>query len=333
MFLGQGLVIFLNFCLCLAIKNGIKTYDIGHFDDTIINPLFPSHSIPVYVYYPIASSSDSSNTYKDTTFPSIVFGHGYQCDAAWYSWIYQDIVGLGYIVAYIDSYAPPSPLNQTQFAIDQRYTLQWLNTIVNNNKSSPLYSKINTDKSMASGHSEGGGASILGNGSEYINKLFDNKYNFNSIFTLAPCGQGSADTALAAQNVNIPVFVFTGTMDCICPSEEAYHLFNNINGNNVCKYYGDVINGTHCGWLSDDFFEKTCSDIEKDLCQELHRNEEIEFLSDKEQTNIASEYMQLFLIATIVNDNSKNDFENITNQLNNDKNSGKMSKVVVSETC
>ena len=44
-----------------------------------------------------------------------------------------------------------------------------------------------------------------------IDLLFDGKFRFNSIFTMAPCGKGGV-TANAAPNVDVPVFVFTGTV-------------------------------------------------------------------------------------------------------------------------
>ena len=303
-----------------------QKYKIGTFNESIINPDFPNHEIPVYVYYPAMTEKDAG-----TRFPTVIFAHVFECPSSWYPRIYQDIVPYGYIVAYINSF-PNSQLNQTQFAIDQRYTLKWLNTIINNDKSSPLYQMINVNKSMGAGHSEGGGASITSIGNQYINQLFDDKYLFNSLFTMAPCGQGG--TVNNAQNVpaDIPIFVFTGTMDCICPSQEADRLFKNIPNAN-CKYYGDVTNATHCHWLDAPLIiEEACTDGEKDLCKELHPNNNIT-IPLKKQLDIASQYMLLFLNATIINSDNKNDLQQITEQLNNDKAKGDISTVTVSNAC
>eukprot|EP01084_Bolivina_argentea_P320741 556561_1 len=302
--------------------NAIESYKIGHFDETIINPTFPSHEIPVYLYYPITSNTT-------ITFPTIIFAHGFECDAQWYSWIYKDLVPLGYIVALLNSFPFPGHLNQTQFAIDQRYTLKWLTTTVNNNKSSPLYQHIDNTKAVAAGHSEGGGASMETNGNPYVNKLFNNKYNFSAIFTMAPCGQGN--TGASAENVNIPVFVFTGTMDCICPEQEAHFLYEKIP-DLVCKYYSDVTNATHCHWLSENLFDNVCADAEKDLCEVLHPNDNVT-ISEKEQLSIGSKYLQMFLNATVVDGNNNNDFKKISAQLNTDKNDGVMTDVIISKTC
>ena len=314
------------FCLlCIINIYAQSKYKIGTFNQVIINPAFPSHEIPIFVYYPIVDKT------VNIKFATIVFAHGFECNALWYPWIYENIVPYGYIVAYINSFERGA-VNGTQFAIDQRYALKWLNTIVNNNKSSILYSKINTNKSMGSGHSEGGGASLKSMGSQYINDIFDNKYKFSSLFTMAPCGQN--DEADDAKNIpnGVPVFAFTGTMDCICPSQEAFHLFNNIPETD-CKYYADVANATHCHWLDPPFIEQdVCTDAEKDLCQELHPNNNIT-IPLKKQIDIATQYMLLFLNSTIINNSDHNDLEKITDQLNKDKANGQMFNVIVSNAC
>eukprot|EP01084_Bolivina_argentea_P114192 203350_1 len=213
---------------------------IGSFNTTIINPEVPNHKIPVFIYYSLQLES------YDYSWPVIVFAHGLRAEALWYSWVYKDIVPLGYVVAYINSYTGFT-MNQTQYAIDQRYTLKWLNTIVNNNMSSPLYKKINMNKSMAVGHSEGGGASIISNGNLVINSLFNNQNTFDSIFAMAPCGiQGAIINSI--QNINIPIFLFTSTMDCICPDEEIKVFFDKLSTTN-CNFFADITNGTHCHWM------------------------------------------------------------------------------------
>merc|ERR1712154_106153 len=100
----------------------------------------------------------------------------------------------------------------------------------------------------------------------------------------------------------------------ICPEQEARHLFNNIP-ESVCKYYVDVTNATHCHWLNADLITSVCADGEKDLCAVLHPNNNIT-ISGKKQLSIGSQYMQLFLTATLVDENNKDDFGKIANQLN-----------------
>eukprot|EP01083_Nonionella_stella_P232447 819969_1 len=304
-----------------ALIDSSLSANIGSFTSTIINPSFPAHSIPVFVYYPQPTSS------KDPL-PTIVFAHGFECSATEYTWVYEDIVPLGYIVAYINSYTGHI-FNQTQFAIDQRYTLEWLNTVVNNNKSSPLYGVIDTTKSLAAGHSEGGGTCLTSSGSPYVNSLF--KYKFNSIFVMAPCGQDG--TVESAQQIKIPTFAFTGTMDCACPSEEAKHLIDAIPSS-TCKYYIDVTNGTHCHWMNPELVVAVaCEEGEDLLCKVLRPNKNVT-ISEKKQLQIGSKYMQLFLNATI-KDNGQNqqDFSKIATDLNSDKSNGVMSEVQISEGC
>eukprot|EP01083_Nonionella_stella_P066535 175271_1 len=299
-------------------------FDISSFEDTIINPLFPSHEIPVYVYYP-------SVAHNATLWPTIVFGHGFDCQSQWYSWLYRDLVPNGVIVAYVNSYAR-GPFNQTQFAIDQRYTLQWLNTVVNNNKSSPLYGSIDTTQSMAAGHSEGGGASILSAGSVYVDGLFHGKNRFNSVFVMAPCGQFSGDSVVdAAQRLSVPTFVFTATMDCICPPKESKRLYNAIPSS-TCTILADVTNGTHCKWMNPSGpLASACHELEVGLCKVMRRNGS-ETILERHQIWFGVEYINLFLSATI-NDNSKQYFTEIAIDLKAAQRQGHMNDIQVADSC
>eukprot|EP00483_Globobulimina_turgida_P005917 UN05927 len=144
---------------------------------------------------------------------------------------------------------------------------------------------------------------------------------------MAPCGQGN--TASWSENVDIPVFIFTGTMDCICPEQEAHYLFAKIP-DTVCKYYSDVTNATHCHWLNAPYpIESACVDGEEEMCKALHPNNNVT-ITEKEQLSIGSQYLQMFLTATIIDNNNNNDFHKISNQLNVDKNNGQISDVIIS---
>eukprot|EP01083_Nonionella_stella_P229883 813149_1 len=276
-------------------------FSIASFEESIVNPLFPSHEIPVYVYYP----SFARNT---TAWPTIVFAHGFECESKCYA---------------------RGTLNQTQFAIDQRYTLQWLNTVVNNNESSPLYGSVDTTRSMAAGHSEGGGASILSVGSAYVDRLFDAKYRFNSVFVMAPCGQSGDSVMEAAQRLSVATFVFSATMDCICPSEESKRLYYAIPSS-TCAYFSDVSNGTHCKWMNPRHSLATaCQDLEVEICKVL-RPHGHQTISERHQIAIGIEYINLFLSATIDN---QQDFTKIAIDLNTAKSKGHMTDIQVADSC
>eukprot|EP01084_Bolivina_argentea_P320740 556560_1 len=297
---------------------------IGQFNTTITSTTIVNHEIPVFLYYPL----DEQN---DVQYPVIVFAHGLRADALWYSWLYKDIVPLGYIVAYINSYTGFT-MNQTQYAIDQRYTLKWLNTIVNNNISSPMYKKINTNKSMAAGHSEGGGASIISNGNEIINNLFHNQNKFSSIFVMAPCGiQGAIINSI--HNIDIPTFVFTATMDCICPPQEIKYLYDELRATN-CTFFADVSNGTHCHWMNaPEIQEIACSQVETDICVVNHPHiKNITVITEQKQLSIANKYIQLFINATLTtnNSNTRSNFQNIVQQLYIDQSNSEMAQVNIS---
>lgn len=304
-------------------QNGVESsglYEIGNYTANITNPDFPDHSIPVSVYYPIHRN-------ETELYPVIVFAHGFLCPSAWYTWVYKDITPMGYIVAYIDSFTGYD-MNETQFAIDQRYTLKWFHTVVHYDKSSPLFGRIARDQAVAAGQSEGGGAAFTQAGNPEIDALFDHKFRFNSIFTMAPCGKGGV-TAAAAPNVNIPVFVFTGTMDCICPSEEAHRLYFKLPGD-TCAFYADLLGGTHCQWLNAKLIDElACIEGEKLLCDILHphSNDSIKW---QEQLHYGSQYMLYFLDFTFGHETNKGHaLGSIVSQLNEDLEDGLMKEIRV----
>eukprot|EP01083_Nonionella_stella_P309241 1094422_1 len=170
-------------------------------------------------------------------------------------------------------------------------------------------------------------------GSAYVDRLFDAKYRFNSVFVMAPCGQSGDSVMEAAQRLSVATFVFSATMDCICPSEESKRLYYAIPSS-TCAYFSDVSNGTHCKWMNPRHSLATaCQDLEVEICKVL-RPHTHQTISERHQIAIGIEYINLFLSATIGdNSNNQQDFTKIAIDLNTAKSKGHMTDIQVADSC
>jgi dienelactone hydrolase len=109
------------------------------------------------LYYP-ASSAGQNTAVAATTegFPMIAFGHGFAMQSSFYNSYFEHLASHGYIVI-----APQFPDTQhAELALDLLACLEWLRER-NSDTQSPLYGVVDTSRAGASGHSMGGGASLL----------------------------------------------------------------------------------------------------------------------------------------------------------------------------
>lgn len=116
-----------------------------------------SRNFTCTVVYPAISSGQ--NTPPDTSqgkFPVIAFGHGFFMQTSYYTSIFNHLASHGFIVI-----APQ--FFDTQHGELARDMLTCINYIksLNNDSNSPLFGLIDTSSIGVSGHSMGGGASLL----------------------------------------------------------------------------------------------------------------------------------------------------------------------------
>eukprot|EP01084_Bolivina_argentea_P230814 389391_1 len=200
-------LIYRLFCLItvhfIAYNNG--EYGVKTFSTTIVNTEANNHEIPITIHYPSANVNEQ--------YPVMVFYHGWECMITWYDFIWQTLVPLGLIVAMPNDYTASNATNENECAVTQRYTLDWIKQC-NTNPSCPLYQLV-SDKSIAIGHSMGGGVTFLSSSSNYsLQQTF--KYSFDAAFTFAGCGDAN-DIIQAVKYIDIPIFIFTASHDCMCP--------------------------------------------------------------------------------------------------------------------
>ena len=116
-----------------------------------------------------------------------------------------------------------------------------------------------------------------------INNIkFDFRYHFNSVFTVAGCGnQPSQFTDIFKKYIdynsyNLSFFLMDGTSDCICDIYQytlPYYSLINYNGNgNACKYLAIVTNATHCNFEDiKGVKEESCQQVEIEKCNGIKK--------------------------------------------------------------
>ncbi len=116
-----------------------------------------SRTLNCRVYYPAISAGQNSDVAVSSgPFPMIAFGHGFAMQASYYNSYYQHLASHGYIVI-----APQFPDTQHgELAQDLLASIDWLR-LSGSDSQSPLFGAVDTSRAGISGHSMGGGASLL----------------------------------------------------------------------------------------------------------------------------------------------------------------------------
>lgn len=224
-------------------------YSIGHTVVTFNDPARtggygsgggPGRQIQTEIYYPGISNGDDVALVSGQ-FPIIVFGHGFAMTWSAYQNIWEELVPLGYVIAFprTEGSVFPSP-SHGDFALDLVIVEEKLSAL-NANASSIFYNKL-TDKSAIMGHSMGGGSSIL---------AAANNSNITTVIGLAPAETTPSAITQAGQ-VSVPALIFTADQDLVTPSAD-HHLpiYNGLNAS--CKYYINILGGAHCYYANSNF--------------------------------------------------------------------------------
>lgn len=187
------------------------------------------------LYYPAASGGQ--NTIYDGTgapYAAITFGHGFFQAVSSYQSTLEHLATHGYFVVASDSEGGLLP-NHQNFADDIKRCLTYLEQ-ENLNPSSLLFGQVATSKFGASGHSMGGGASILAASQDARIKGLAN--------LAAAETNPSAITAMPL--LGIPVSLISGSSDTIVPvASNGQTMFN---GANTPKILPVIQGGWHCGF-------------------------------------------------------------------------------------
>jgi len=200
----------------------------------------PGRQIQTELYYPSPLSGENTPI-SQGQFPLITFGHGFAMSWDAYQNIWEHYVPLGYIVAFVRTEGSliPSPSHQ-DFALDMAIVTQKIQAL--NFNSTSLFEAHLNGKSIAMGHSMGGGSAVL---AAQNNPLFDGYVG------LAPAETNPSAIA-ACPNILCPSIIFSGSSDGVTPPSQHHRpMYDAIVSG--CKSYVSITGGAHCYFANTNF--------------------------------------------------------------------------------
>lgn len=198
---------------CFAQPNNKGPYEAGWTSATLNRE---GRTLNTIIYYP--SFVEGSETQIDTLhgpYQVIAFGHGFFMQNSYYISHYKHLASYGFVVI-----APQFPdNNHLQLAYDLIYCVNYIKT-QNTNSSSRFFNLIDVTRAGLSGHSMGGGASLLA------------AANDSTITVATPLA--AAETNPSAINVMNQikgvVYLISAQNDGITPpSQHQIPMYNNAN--------------------------------------------------------------------------------------------------------
>ncbi len=187
------------------------------------------------LYYP-ALSPGSNAAYDGSGAPyaAITFGHGFFQAVSSYQSTLEHLATHGYFVIASDSEGGLAP-NHQNFADDIKRCLTYLEQ-ENSTATSVLFGQVATTKFGASGHSMGGGASILAASQDT---------RIRALANLA-AAETNPSAIAAMPSIGIPVSLISASSDTIVPvGSNGQTMFN---GGNTPKILPVIQGGWHCGF-------------------------------------------------------------------------------------
>ncbi|QYK47902.1 MAG: hypothetical protein KF838_14065 [Phycisphaeraceae bacterium] len=193
------------------------------------------------VHYPALAAG--LNAPRDTALPplpAVTFGHGFLTPVSAYQSTLQHLATRGYIVIASESEGSLFP-SHSRFASDLSHCLTFL-IEQSHAPGSWLEGAVDPLRLGASGHSMGGGASILAAAADS---------RIRALAPLAPA-ETSPSAAAAAANLSIPFTAIVGTRDTITPTASHGQLMYNAAPGP--RRMISQIGGFHCGYIDSSTF-------------------------------------------------------------------------------
>jgi fermentation-respiration switch protein FrsA (DUF1100 family) len=201
----------------------------------IVTVTRPNNStFTAWLFYPAtARGSGTPFTAAGKPYPVVTFGHGFFQPVDRYQSTLEHLATWGYFAIATESESGLFP-SHANMARDMRYCLDYM-TSENSRAASPYFGAVDTAKYAASGHSMGGGCSILAAKDDA------------RIRALAPLSAAetnpSAESAMLS--VNIPTTLIYGGKDTIVPPSQGTRIYNNARSPRI---FPVIKNGFHCGF-------------------------------------------------------------------------------------
>jgi len=213
-------------------------YSAGWTDVPVTRP--EGGSFTATLYYP-ATTAGSGAPYDDSGAPyaAVSFGHGFLQPVSQYESTLEHLATWGYFAIATQSYGGILP-DHAKYAADLRHCLTWLEE-QNTDASSELYEQVDVDCFALSGHSMGGGASILATAADLRVRVLVN-------LAAAETNPSAID---AMADITVPVRLIAGSDDAIVPPE-SHGDFMYANGH-APKQHAIIQGGFHCGFVDEWF--------------------------------------------------------------------------------
>jgi len=203
------------------------------------------------LYYP-ATTGGAEAPYDGAgaPYPAISFGHGFLQPVSQYHSTLSHLATWGYFAIASQSYGGLFP-NHEKFAQDLTHCLTWLEE-QNADAGSPLYEQVEVTCFGLSGHSMGGGASILAT-------AMDSR--INALANLA-AAETNPSAIGAMDQIAIPVRLISGSDDAIVPpGQHGQPMYDN---GHPPKQHQIIQGGFHCGFVDEWFWFCDSGDLTRE---------------------------------------------------------------------
>lgn len=212
-------------------------YHVGRSYVTVSRP--DNTSFSAYLYYP--SLSDGTDTPFDSSgapYPGITLGHGYIASPLNYDGNSRHLASWGYFVIAIGSYTGFLP-DVLKYTADYSHSLTYL-TLANDDPNSPFYQAVNTNAYGATGHSMGGGASILATA---------NDPRIKALINMAAAETAPISAIDQMANITVPVALLAASNDIVTPvPTNQQPMYDNSNAPRLLP----ILQGAdHCAFASE----------------------------------------------------------------------------------
>lgn len=191
------------------------------------------------VYYPARSPGEGAAVDGlGGAYPAIAFGHGFLQTPNRYAGLLAHLASWGFVVIATESQSGLAP-DHGQFAADLSATLTFLERATAD-QGSWLRGAVRIDRFGASGHSMGGGASVVATAADR---------RIRALANLAAAE--TRPSALAAMpEVAVPVQLIVGSEDGIVAPASTRQLYEAAR---PPRLFTTIVGGHHCGFQTDPF--------------------------------------------------------------------------------
>ncbi len=187
------------------------------------------------LFYP-ATATGEGTAYDGSAapYPAISFGHGFLTNRSYYQSTLEHLATWGYFVIATESGMELFP-NHSAYADDLRYCLTYLETAAADS-ASWLFGQVDVTRFGLSGHSMGGGASILAAARDA---------RVDAVANLA-AAETNPSAQAAMTNVLVPIRLIVGSSDGIVSPSTTRAMYDN---GRPPRQFVAIQGGWHCGFL------------------------------------------------------------------------------------